>query len=749
MSPPRFRLTLGAWLAFAFSALSLVLALLVTAMVERTAGERIGSGIGANLAELANQTATRLDRGIFERYREIELLANRFGPDSDWEAIQRELTALQTSYKYYAWIGIADPGGVVRAASRGMLVGANVGERPWFKQALAGQYLGDVHEAVLLAKLLGPANGGEPLRFFDVAFPLRGGGGPIGIVGAHVSWEWAKDLRAAIFRPIGRKLEVDPLILSPDGVVLLGPETLQGQKLALESARRAQAGQPGFHIEDWPDGKRYLVGYSRSKGYERSPGLGWSVLVRQELDDAYAPVRELQRVVLTSGVTIALLFSVLGWLVARAITAPLLDLTRSARALETGESTTVRRSEAYSEVAILGATLESLLGNLRRNELELRELNAALEQRVADRTAELQAALQRAQSSEQRIRTILATAQDPFIGMDLQGRITDWNAQAEVVFGWRRDEILGRLASETLLPPRFVGSLNEALRDFQDTGAAEMLNHPIERVMVDREGREISVEMKVGLVNTGGQRFFGAFVHDISHRKEVERMKDEFVSTVSHELRTPLTAIYGSLDLLASGMAGDLPAEAQQLLSISHESTERLIRLINEMLDMEKIASGKIEYRKERLSIRKLVETAVRDTAAYAERIGVRLSLQDGDDGEIVADADRIIQVAVNLLSNAAKFSPPGGTVDVSVHRQDGRIKVCVVDRGAGVPESFRARVFERFAQADASDRRAKGGTGLGLSICRAIVEAHDGQIGFESEPDVRTEFWFSLPEAA
>jgi PAS domain S-box-containing protein len=748
MKPSRLRLTLGAWLAFAFSALSLLLALIVTAMVERTASERIGSGIGANLAELANQTATRLDRGIFERWREIELLANRLGPDDDWDRVQRELTALQSSYRYYAWIGVADPGGVVRAASRGMRVGENVAERPWFRRALAGQHLGDVHEVAPLAALLGPAAGGEPPRYFDVAFPLRGGGGPVGIVGAHISWEWARDLRAAIFRPIGRKLEVDPLILATDGLVLLGPVALQGRQLKLESARLAQAGQPGFYVEDWPDGKRYLVGFSRSKGHERSPGLGWTVLVRQEFDDAYAPVRELQRVVLGSGIAIALLFSVLGWLVARAITAPLLDLTRSARALETGAPTEVPRSEAYTEVAVLGATLDSLLGNLRRNEQALRELNAGLERRVAERTAELQAALERAQASEQRVGTILATAQDPFIGMDLQGRITDWNAQAEVVFGWRREEILGRLAGETLLPRRFAGTLEAALQGFLATGTAGILHQPIERVMIDRHGREIPVEVKVGLVQAGTQRFFGAFVHDISQRKQVERMKDEFVSTVSHELRTPLTAIYGSLDLLASGMGGELPEDARQLLAISHESTERLIRLINDMLDMEKIASGKIEYRMQRQPLAPLVERALRDTQAFAEGLGVRLRLVEAAGGDVEADADRIIQVCVNLLSNGAKYSPEGGTVEVFVQARGATMRVGVVDRGPGVPEEFRPRVFERFAQAIAHDRRAQGGTGLGLSICRAIVEAHGGAIGFDSEPGVRTEFWFTLPKA-
>jgi signal transduction histidine kinase len=267
-------------------------------------------------------------------------------------------------------------------------------------------------------------------------------------------------------------------------------------------------------------------------------------------------------------------------------------------------------------------------------------------------------------------------------------------------------------------------------------------------VLVDRDGREIPVELKIGLVDTGAERFFSAFLHDISQRKEVERMKDEFISTVSHELRTPLTAIYGSLDLMNAGLAGELPQQARELLAISHESTERLIRLINDLLDLEKIASGKIEYRFHDQPLAPLVEQAVRDTQVYAEGMQVRLVLQADARPVVKADADRIVQVCINLLSNAAKFSPAGGEVQALVQEVDGWARVAVVDHGAGVPPEFHDRVFERFAQADGSDRRAKGGTGLGLAICRSIVQAHGGRMGFTSTPGVRTEFFFELPQS-
>jgi signal transduction histidine kinase len=236
-------------------------------------------------------------------------------------------------------------------------------------------------------------------------------------------------------------------------------------------------------------------------------------------------------------------------------------------------------------------------------------------------------------------------------------------------------------------------------------------------------------------------------MHDIRERKEVERLKSEFVSTVSHELRTPLTAIYGSLNMLASGMAGELPRDVRELVQLANDSCERLLRLINDLLDVEKMDAGNVPYDMRRQPIEALVAAGVRDTRAFADNLGVALRLLGGADAMVMADGDRVVQVMVNLLSNAAKFSPPGGLVDVSIVVRAGMVRVSVIDQGPGIPDAFRAQIFQRFAQADSSDQRQKGGTGLGLAICRSIVQSHGGRIDFTSEPG-RTEFFFELPLA-
>ncbi len=235
---------------------------------------------------------------------------------------------------------------------------------------------------------------------------------------------------------------------------------------------------------------------------------------------------------------------------------------------------------------------------------------------------------------------------------------------------------------------------------------------------------------------------------DITELKRIDRMKTEFVSTVSHELRTPLTSIRGSLGLIAGGVAGTIPEPVRNLVGIAKSNCERLIRLINDLLDSEKIESGKMRLDLQPADVRPLIQQALTANEGFAAQHQVKLVLQAPDEPVCVrVDADRLTQVVTNLVSNAAKFSPAQGAVEVRVKRQDGRVRVEVADHGPGIPEEFRSRIFQKFSQADASDARQKSGTGLGLNISRALVEKMGGTIGFHSEADVGSTFFFELPE--
>lgn len=239
-----------------------------------------------------------------------------------------------------------------------------------------------------------------------------------------------------------------------------------------------------------------------------------------------------------------------------------------------------------------------------------------------------------------------------------------------------------------------------------------------------------------------------AFGQDITQRKEVDRLKNEFISTVSHELRTPLTSIRGSLGLIAGGVAGEIPGRVKSMIDIAHKNSERLVRLINDILDIEKIESGKMTFQLKAVELLPLLEQCVEANRGYAEQYQVEFVITESPtDLKINADPDRIMQVLTNLLSNAAKFSPPGSRVEISARRTGAQVCVAVRDHGNGIPDEFKGRIFQKFAQADSSDSRQKGGTGLGLSIVKAIVEKHGGTVGFDTTAGQGTTFYFKLPE--
>ena len=235
---------------------------------------------------------------------------------------------------------------------------------------------------------------------------------------------------------------------------------------------------------------------------------------------------------------------------------------------------------------------------------------------------------------------------------------------------------------------------------------------------------------------------------DIEESKRLDRAKDEFVSTVSHELRTPLTAIRGALDLLDGGVAGQLPADAKELVQVALSGSKRLSRLVNDVLNLAKIESGATALAVAPLVFDELVAAAVKANQTYVREFGVTLRCAAGTCGaQVKTDADRLMQVLTNLISNAAKFSPAGSEVSVTTARAGQRLRINVIDHGSGVPVNFRPRLFEKFSQADGTDARARQGSGLGLSICRALVTQMDGRIDFADTPGGGTTFFVELPE--
>jgi signal transduction histidine kinase len=232
-----------------------------------------------------------------------------------------------------------------------------------------------------------------------------------------------------------------------------------------------------------------------------------------------------------------------------------------------------------------------------------------------------------------------------------------------------------------------------------------------------------------------------------TERKRLERLKDEFISTVSHELRTPLTSIAGSLGLLMGKAAGNLPEPVARLLAIAYSNSQRLVRLVNDILDIEKLESGRVVFNFERVEIRSVVAQAIEANRGFAIGYGVRIRLEDASAVcDVRADLDRLVQVVTNLLSNAIKFSPPDNEVVVAIEKGTDVARISIRNHGAGISADFKPRIFERFAQADATNTRQKGGTGLGLSIVKQIVDRLGGDVGFADAPGGGTIFHVELP---
>ena len=344
--------------------------------------------------------------------------------------------------------------------------------------------------------------------------------------------------------------------------------------------------------------------------------------------------------------------------------------------------------------------------------------------------------------SEQRTRSILDNMLGGLITIDEPGTIESVNPAAARIFGYEASELVGRHLSA--LVPESVGDRRAYLRESFPRAIGKITQWRGRR----KSGEEFPFELSMfQFESAAAGRHFAGSVRDVSERHAVEKLKQEFVSTVSHELRTPLASIRGSLSLLSGGVLGDLSDEAREMVAIAERNCARLISLVNDILDLERLEQGRLQMDFAKVRLAGVLGRAREAVFQFALEREVGLEM-DATALEVEADAGRLVQVLVNLISNAVKFSPPGSTVRVAVSEHDGRTRIEVIDHGRGVPAAHRSAIFERFRQVESSDARDKGGTGLGLAICKAIVEQHGGQIGVESEEGKGSTFWFELPGA-
>lgn len=350
--------------------------------------------------------------------------------------------------------------------------------------------------------------------------------------------------------------------------------------------------------------------------------------------------------------------------------------------------------------------------------------------------------------SEARHRAVLETAGIGIVTIDAAGLVDSFNPEAERMFGYAAPEVLGRPVT-VLLPLPQVGGHQDPLERQLLAGETGAFGAVREVTCRRKDGTQFPAELSLSETILNGRPLFTGILRDISERRALEQAKDEFIATVSHELRTPLTSIRGSVGLLEAGALGAQPPEALEVLEIARHNADRLIRLVNDLLDLEKLQAGRMELELGPIQPRELVRLALAGVRGLSATSLSLITARIDCHTEVLGDLDRLVQVLVNLLGNAVKFSPPRSPIEVRVGlTRPGRVRFAVVDQGPGIPVALQPKLFHKFQQLDGSDARARGGTGLGLAICKAIVEQHGGEVGLISAPGEGSTFWFDVPVA-
>lgn len=344
-------------------------------------------------------------------------------------------------------------------------------------------------------------------------------------------------------------------------------------------------------------------------------------------------------------------------------------------------------------------------------------------------------------------KTILESSIDSIITIDEHGVILNFNHAAEILFGYSRDEVLGR-NFKILVPDRHKDLHDENLSEFNLGKYLPLSGKREELVGLHKKGQSLPIELSVTRTEFNHKIRYTGIITDITERKVNEQLKRDFISTVSHELRTPLTSINGAVKLLKAQSGVMDPDQSAAMLDVTSRNIDRLSDLINDLLDFEKLDSSGMVYEKVNINVNTLASTVIEQTRTLSEQAKILLAVNLECENEFNADPQRLAQILVNLVSNAIKFSPENGAVEVGCVSEDAKIKLYVKDNGAGIPNEFKNKIFERFTQADSADnRQIQRGTGLGLAISKRMTEDMGGTIGFDSIEGQGSTFFVKFPK--
>jgi len=349
-------------------------------------------------------------------------------------------------------------------------------------------------------------------------------------------------------------------------------------------------------------------------------------------------------------------------------------------------------------------------------------------------------------ANRERTSAVVNNISDSIITINQQGIIQSANLATADIFGYEEEDLIGKSIA-LLMPEPMAAGTDGYLKNFLDSGFSSSTGTHRKLRGLRCDGSIFPLEIQLTHINFHGEKLFLGTLRDNTEQHEAERLKNEFISTVSHELRTPLTAISGALGMVSSGMFGELPPKVFTMIELAVRNSARLSDLVNDLLDIEKVQSGGLEFKFEQVDVSALIKKSLEVNRVLARTQGVVCEFSGGDEALFAhADPHRLTQVIACLLSNAFKFSPRGETVEISLQGLEAMVRICIADKGPGIEEKHRAKIFEKFIQIDASDTRQQGGTGLGLSLAKAFVGRHNGIIGYEINRHGGATFFVEIP---
>ena len=354
----------------------------------------------------------------------------------------------------------------------------------------------------------------------------------------------------------------------------------------------------------------------------------------------------------------------------------------------------------------------------------------------------IMAILYQEKSNQYKIKTILDNMTDSVLTTDTNLVIKSCNKSTEKMFEYKNEEILGKdFTSLVLVDKNILKDWNENTEQYYSASHSEDING------LKKNGNLFPVEFNAGTIYLNNEKMYLISIRDITIRNEINKMKDEFVSVVSHELRTPLSSIIGSLKLVAAEAFGKMPEAPKNMIDIALNSSNELLSLINNILDIDKINNAKVTINFDNFSINELIKKTTENNEIYAKQHNAKLVFYDIEENiKITTDREKLGLVLTNLLSNAAKFSPEGAEVKIVLKKNEKNIRISVIDKGIGISDEDKEKVFEKFVQVDSTNTRRKGGSGLGLYISKTFIELMGGIIGVEDTPGAGSTFFIELP---